>query len=160
MTKITRLLPAEAMRFKGIRLRSLKDSPEAFGTQFETASTWDESNWISQVEKLNTFIASMDGNDVGVARAAKEEDNPETAQIFSMWVAPEARGRKVASKLLHSITEWAKMENVKRLKLDVVDTNTAAISLYESHGFEANGVVGSFREPRAHITEHQRELKL
>jgi GNAT superfamily N-acetyltransferase len=160
MTEIIKLLPSEAMRFKSIRLRSLKDSPDAFGTRFETAATWDEHNWVSQVEKLNTFIASSEGIDVGVARSAKDENDPKTAWIISMWVAPEARGKKVASKLLQAIIEWAKKENLNSLKLDVVDSNKPAISLYENHGFIANGISGKFPEPRAHIMEHQRELKL
>lgn len=160
MFKIEKLLPADATRFKNIRLRSLKDSPEAFGTRFEVASTWDKDNWISQVEKLNTFIASVDGNDVGVARSMKDESSSEVGWVISMWVAPEARGKKVASQLLRSIIEWAKNENITLLKLDVVDTNKAAISLYEKHGFFANGVSGNFPKPRGHITEHQRELRL
>ena len=159
MKEIIKLLPSEAMRFKSIRLRSLKESPEAFGTRFETAVTWDDSNWISQVEKLNTFIAAIEGSDVGVVRSAKDENNPEIAWIISMWVAPEARGKKIASKLLHAIIEWAKKENLTGLKLNVVDSNKAAISLYEKHGFIANGITGQFPDPRSHITEHQRELK-
>jgi ribosomal protein S18 acetylase RimI-like enzyme len=124
------------------------------------ANAWADDNWLSQVKELTTFIASIETKDVGVARSVKDENDSKTAWIISMWVAPEARGKKVASKLLQSIVDWAKNEDVKCLKLDVVDTNTAAIKLYESYGFKPNGKTGSFPEPRTHITEHQRELKL
>ncbi len=160
MIEIIQLLPAEALRFRSIRLRCLKENPEAFGTTFETANTWDLPNWVTQVERLKTFIATISGNDVGVARIAKDEKNPEIAWVISMWVAPEARGRKVATQLLQTMIQWATERGVTLLKLDVVDSNTAAIALYKYLGFKPNGVTGSFPEPRAHITEHQMELGL
>jgi ribosomal protein S18 acetylase RimI-like enzyme len=157
---ISKVSKAETYRFKSIRMRSLKESPNAFGTSFKTALSWDDANWASQVENLNTFIASCDGEDVGVARSVVDKDDPRSAWIISMWVATDARGKKVASQLVQEIIKWAKQESVQHLKLDVVDSNKAAISLYEKLGFTANGVVGSFPEPRSHITEHQRVLKV
>lgn len=160
MMEILKLSSNEAMRFKAIRLRSLLESPDAFGTKFETANNWNDENWISQVQKMHTFIATIDGPDVGVVRLVKDENNSEIAWIISMWIAPEARGKKVGSKLLQFVIEFAKKERFKSLKLDVVDSNQAAILLYERYGFSKNGIVGNFPAPRENITEHQRELNL
>jgi hypothetical protein len=82
MIEIVRLSPNEATRFKIIRLRCLKENPEAFGTTFETASSSDENNWISQVEKTNTFIATLAGVDVGVVRTVKDEQDSESALVI------------------------------------------------------------------------------
>ncbi len=160
MLRIDKISVDEAMRFKRIRLQSLQESPEAFGSTFEVANSWDDANWISQVENLNTFIASFDGSDVGVARSVIDKDDSKTVWIISMWTAPQARGKKVGSKLIEAIIDWAKKQNVKIIKLDVVDSNRAAIGLYTKYGFLENGKKGNFPEPREKITEHQRELKL
>lgn len=160
MLHIQKISSNEAMRFKEIRLQSLRESPAAFGSTFETAMSWDDNNWISQVENLNTFIASLDGNDVGVARSVIDKDDPKAAWIISMWTAPQARGKKVGSKLIEAIIDWAKKQKIETIKLDVVDSNKAAIGLYAKFGFVENGVKGHFPAPREEITEHQRELKL
>lgn len=158
--EIFKLSPQEAMRFKAIRLRSLAEDPDAFGTKFDTAKTWSDDNWISQVQKMNTFLAMIQGNDVGVIRLVKDEEDLDVAWLISMWVAPEARGKKVASKLLDFVIDFAKKDQIKVLKLDVVDSNIAAIALYEHYGFLENGVTSKLPTPREHITEHQRELKI
>ncbi len=44
-----------------------------------------------------------------------------------MWTSQESRGKKVASRLLETIITWAKDNQVKILKLNVVDSNEAAI---------------------------------
>jgi ribosomal protein S18 acetylase RimI-like enzyme len=160
MIKVNKISIEETSRFKKIRLRSLKENPEAFGSTLETANSWDNENWISQVKNLNTFIAFSSGSDVGVVRIVQDQDDKTTAWIISMWVAPEARGKKVASKMLDQIIDWSKKNEIKCIKLDVVDTNKSAIRLYEKYNFKRNGITSNFNEPRAHLTEHQRELQL
>ncbi len=158
--KIEIITTEETLRFKKIRLESLKESPDAFGTTFDQASSWDDENWVAQVKNLVTFLASIDGEDVGVVRTVVDKDDPSVAWIISMWTSPKARGKKVGSSLIEAIIEWARGKDLKSIKLDVVDSNAAAIGLYEKYGFQKNGVISRFPEPRDHLTEHQRELKL
>ena len=91
------------------------------------AVTWHDDNWFEQVRNLNTFIASIYENDIGLTRRAIDSSNPDTAWIISMWTSQESRGKKVASRLLETIITWAKDNQVKILKLNVVDSNEAAI---------------------------------
>jgi ribosomal-protein-alanine N-acetyltransferase len=80
---------------------------------------------------MNTFIASIDGEDVGVVRTVLDKDDRKVAWIISMWTLPSARGKSVGSKLLESVIDWANSSNIKSIKLDVVDSNDSAVRLYQ-----------------------------
>jgi GNAT superfamily N-acetyltransferase len=131
MIKVEIINARETSRFKNIRLDSLKESPNAFGTTYEKALTWDKKNWEAQVTNMNTFIASIDGEDVGVVRTVLDKDDRKVAWIISMWTLPSARGKSVGSKLLESVIDWANSSNIKSIKLDVVDSNDSAVRLYQ-----------------------------
>jgi len=158
--KYLRLQTGEGQRLKEIRLLSLKSDPDAFGSTYETAVCWDDQNWEGQVKNLPTFLAHHENQDVGMVRIVKDKDDDSVAWIISMWVNPNARGLGIGKGLISQTIEWAKFEQCKVIKLDVADQNFSAVKLYERMGFQENGEVGSLPEPRTHIKEHQRELKL
>lgn len=161
MIKTEKLEPQEVGRFKEIRLRSLKEDPDAFGTTHQQALEWDDQVWIDQAANIPTFIANVDSVDRGIVRVGSDLKDPTTGWVISMWVDQQARGRGVGVKLLSELIQWCeKQTSFKVLKLDVGDYNEAAIRLYEKIGFRSNGVTGSLPEPRTHITEHQKEFKL
>ena len=107
------------------------------------------------------FLATtQEGKSVGIAVGAPRTDDQDTAGLFAMWVAPEARGRKVGTALVNAVVSWARNENYKRIILDVGDENTGAIRLYESCGFIPTGNASTLPPPRQHIREHERSLSL
>lgn len=65
---IERLGPDEGERLRRIRLRALEEAPHAFGTTLAEAARWPASRWTEQVIAFATFVAVVDGEDVGVAR--------------------------------------------------------------------------------------------
>ncbi len=157
---IERLTPDEGTRLRAIRLRALRDAPDAFGTTFEEAEPWPAEVWRRQLEELATFVAVMAGQDVGLVRGAAHDEEPDSAQLISMWVAPEARGKGASDALIDAVVAWARGEGFRRLLLDVVDDNAAAVALYARRGFVPTGVVSALPAPREHIREHQRVLVL
>ena len=67
------------------------------------------------------------------------------ANIYSVYVAPEAQGRGIARALLEqALAEARKQRGLEQIMLAVVTTNATAMRLYQSLGFERYGV-----EPRA-----------
>jgi ribosomal protein S18 acetylase RimI-like enzyme len=50
-------------------------------------------------------------------------------------VSPKMRGSGIGTKLLHTLTEYARKEGYRSVRLDVIDTNPAARRLYERVGF-------------------------
>jgi ribosomal protein S18 acetylase RimI-like enzyme len=56
-----------------------------------------------------------------------------------MWVAPEFRGKGLGRKLLRAAVEWARARKASCVDLRVTCTNTPAMHLYASEGFEPSG---------------------
>jgi GNAT superfamily N-acetyltransferase len=159
-TKIERLSVGDEARLRQIRLRALREAPEAFETTFADANARPFESWRQQLEQLATFIAVVDELDVGMARGAPHDERNDTADLISMWVAPEARRGGVGSSLIEAVAAWARAEGFQRLLLDVADGNASAMALYTQAGFVATGVVGTLPPPRAHIREIQMALTL
>ena len=159
MIRFDELAAGEGQRLRSIRLRALRDTPDAFGTTFEEASAHTAETWSKQVLELPTFVAVKDGDDVGLVRCGRDQSHVDTAWLISMWVAPEIRRTGVAAALVELVIEWARTNGVSRL-LDVADENAPAIALYDRKGFKPNGEVGALPPPGQHIREHQRELRL
>ncbi len=153
---IERLQPGEGARLKALRRASVVDSPDAFGATLQSIEERDLAGYEQQIHDLATFVAVEKGVDVGIVRGVPDEDDPGAGWLFSMWVSPDYRGHGVASQLIDVVVGWAREAGLKRLKLDVVDTNVAAIKLYERHGFLPTGFRCNYPPPREHIAEHRR----
>jgi len=158
--EIQRLSAVEGTRLRAIRLRALRDAPDAFGTTFEEAAAFPAETWAAQIEALATFIAVGEGADVGMVRGAPDEQRSDVSWLISMWVAPEVRGQGAGEALIAALAQWARSRGSVELRLDVADQNAPAIGLYARSGFEPNGVRGTLPSPRTHIREHQRVLQL
>jgi L-amino acid N-acyltransferase YncA len=67
----------------------------------------------------------------------------------SLMVAAQARGKGVGRALTTDMIGWARRSGFAAIQFNaVVDTNTAAVRLYESLGFVTLGTVpGAFRHP-------------
>lgn len=154
------LEPREWARARAIRLRALRDCPDAFGESLEREIRLSEEDWRRRLRRTDAVnvIATLDGNDdIGLIVGAPYGDD---AGLFSMWVAPKARRRGVGGLLVDAVVAWARQAQAKRILLDVGDWNAPAIGLYASRGFHPVGRAGTLPPPRQHITEHQRALIL
>ena len=56
--------------------------------------------------------------------------------LYSLWIAPEARGTGLISMLLQAAEETARSHGARELRLDVAKDNERAIAAYVSHGYE------------------------
>ena len=148
------------MRLRTIRLRALRDAPDAFGSTAEEVAARPPESWAEQLSTLPTFVAVIEGRDVGLVRFDPDEESAETGWLISMWVSPEARGAGVRGALIDALVESATSLGVAQLELDVGDYNAPAIALYSSQGVEATGETSRLDPPREHILEHRLVLKL
>ena len=146
------LLPGEVDLWRDIRLRALRDAPDAFGTTYEQASTWPGETWTTHVgwatapDALQAvYLASLGETFVGCARAS-QEDARETALVTAMWVDPAARRRGVAQALLEACEVWARSHGCRTVELEVAELNPGARLLYERAGFEVTGEIRQLRE--------------
>lgn len=159
---IEQLLPGSGDRLRSIRLRALAESPGAFGTTFAEAAAESAEGWERQVREIATFVAVVEGCDMGLVRGAPRERDGDSGDfsgdLRSMWVAPEARRRGVATGLIDAVVQWARGEGLRRLALEVVESNGPAISLYTRKGFVPTGNRSCFPPPREEVREVELEL--
>ncbi|HEX9038552.1 MAG TPA: GNAT family N-acetyltransferase [Ktedonobacterales bacterium] len=146
---IRELTGDDAAAYQALRLRALREEPEAFGSSYEesrlrpleevagrlragraagdfTSGATEESGALSGIV---TFVR---------AQGAKNRHN---ADIYGMYVAPEARGKGYGRALMQDLIARARaLEGVETLALAVVTTNAAARALYQSLGFTVYGM--------------------
>ena len=148
--EIRELTAADAEIFRALRLRALQEEPEAFGSSWEEENARPLAQTIArlQTEGMTAFGArDADGHLVGMVRLFRHDGVKVShkADIISMYVAPEARGRGVGRMLMEAAIERARATpGVEQLLLAVNATNTPARNLYLTLGFEPFG-----REPLA-----------
>jgi len=149
-------------RARAVRLRALRDAPDAFWVTAEDEAETCEEEWRQRVSRPDaaTFVSTRDGADVGLVVGARHHEHGGDAGLYSMWVAPEARGRGAGTALVRAVIDWARAAGYPLLRLDVADTNENAAALYARIGFQPTGTVGTLPPPREHITEHERALDL
>jgi GNAT superfamily N-acetyltransferase len=139
--------------FRDIRLRSLLDSPDAFGSTYGEESSraerawrdWAAGRWRGGVA---VAFAGRDptGAVVGTATGAEFEADPRVAHVYAMWVAPEVRGAGVGHALVDAVAAWARRRGCARLVLRVTETNEPARRFYAACGFADTGVREPLRE--------------
>src|SRR3984893_2661754 len=99
---------------------------------------------ILLVPERELHLVRMDGVIVGSAHLVKPPRNNEAqafaAQLMHAFVAPYARGHGLARMLTEGVEARARDLGYHVLNLDVRETQSAAIRLYESLGFVRWGV--------------------
>jgi ribosomal protein S18 acetylase RimI-like enzyme len=143
------LTEADAAAWRELRLRMLREHPDAFGSSYEENVTRPVESFAQRLREAHnlpdSFIlgAFEAGKLVGSAGLSREQGAKDRhkADIFSVYVAPELRGRGVARALLTELIVRARAApGLEQLQLAVTTHSAAARSLYAALGFETYGV--------------------
>ena len=130
--------------FREVRLQALRESPDAFGSTYESAVQRDPQSWEEQLGSTtsgvdrNTQLAFAEEQCIGLAALYREPAAP-SGDLIMMWVDPRYRGTRAASLLVAQLLAWAKESGFSSVSLDVTDSNTRAIRFYENQGFHETG---------------------
>ncbi len=99
---------------------------------------------VMLVPERELFVGRVDGVITGSAQLVRQPRNNEAqafaAAIMHAFVAPFARGQGLARLMTIRIEDRARALSYRVLNLDVRETQTAAIALYESLGYERWGI--------------------
>ena len=92
------------------------------------------------VPQRSLFVARLNGAIVGSAQLVRPPRNNE-AQVFAAaittnFIAPFARGHGLARDITIAVERAAREDGFSHLTLDVRETQTAAIQLYQSLGYK------------------------
>jgi len=146
---VRRIRAEEWRALRALRLRALADAPDAFlmtlaDVELDPDEVWQE--WAERAATSERTAVFVDDDFTGMAGGHVGEGDDSDAVLFGMWVAPERRGSGLAEALVETVVGWARTRGVERVVLNVVDSNTPAIRLYERCGFRDTGVRGRMRD--------------
>ena len=140
----------DAPEYRALRLRALREDGEGFMTTYEEAAARPLEATVERLRPQEggfTLGAILGNTLVGMATLYTEDGRKERhrAEIVSVYVAPEARQRGVARRLLQEVIARAPaVPHVEQIRLSTVTVNDGARALYRSLGFVPYGI-----EPRA-----------
>lgn len=156
MEQTIRLLtPDDAPNFLALRLRGLRECPDAFAASPEEEEHRSPENvraWVQSTEAgaiIGAFEREAGGAEllVGLAGVHREEmiKLRHKAILWGMYVAPESRGRGIGMAVLaFALEHAARVLRVRQVNLGVNTRNAAAIALYRKAGFEEYGIEKGF----------------
>jgi ribosomal protein S18 acetylase RimI-like enzyme len=140
--QIRRLTPADATLYRSLRLRALREHPDAFTSSYEEDRTQPVEAAAARLAS-HAFWGAYQGSElygfVGLEREPRPK-NRHKATVVGMYVASEVAGQGVGRALLEALLAHARTEGLESLVLTVTDGNAAALHLYEQAGFRSFGV--------------------
>ena len=154
------LAEADADDFVRLRLRALKEHPEAFGSSYEEERIRPSGEVAAPLRRPTdapddfTLGAFREGQLVGIASFSREigQKVRHRGAVRGMYVPVEDQGRGIGRALITRAIQRARLaDGLEQVGLAVATRNERARSLYASLGFETYGV-----EPNALIVEGQR----
>jgi len=148
---IRELSATDWFNYKAIRLMSLQDSPDSFGSTYEREVLFKTDQWKSRLNGSSTahdsvtFAAVYEDTFIGLLSCVIQAPSTNRAKLYQMWVRPEHRGNGVGVDLVTRAKQWAYSRHVSNLSLSVTMINSDAINLYSKLGFKAVGETESLR---------------
>ena len=98
-----------------------------------------------------TFVAAWEAGEAGDAlgcgamRRMTDQDGT-YGEIKRMFVKPEARGHRIAEKILNQLDAEARRDGISRLLLETGVRQPEAIRLYERCGYTVRGSFGGYSD--------------
>ena len=130
---------------RDLRLRALRDAPEAFAQSLAATEALTEMEWRQQAITLteaNYCIALLAFHEqpIGIIEMSVDHLWQNAGYLGGMWVAPEARRTGVGSRLLEKGLEILQQWGLAHVRFCVARHQLHAISLYRRFGFRETGV--------------------
>ena len=107
--------PDDWQTWREIRLRSLVDAPEAFGSTLEREEAFEEAHWRQRLESVSVVV-TVDGEPVALGGGFRVREG--WMQVIAMWTDPAYRRRGLSLAILDVVVAAARAEGL-RLVLDV-----------------------------------------
>ncbi len=136
---IHRATASDANQLREIRLLSLRDEPDAFGSTLKEAERFVPAQWELMATSWNYFLAVNDSDVVGMAGGGRYEKMSDARWLYGMFVRTEVRGTGVATRLVREVAQWARREGVETLGLHVTTSLPRARAFYSRLGFSDVG---------------------
>lgn len=115
----------------------------------EKGEAFIDEEGFKQIIKVDTdqirnlfLVAEVNGRIVGFSRCEGSNLKRSSHKVeFGVCVLKKYWGYKIGENLLKTSIHWADSSGVKKITLNVLETNEKAITLYEKFGFEVEGIL-------------------
>lgn len=141
MVEVRAVRPDEWKSLKSVRLRALRDSPDAFCTTYVEAAAYGDEVWIDRAgaeSNSMSFVAIDREEFVGLAVGVMCDDG--VLDVVSVWVDPRHRGAGIAARLMSAVEDWGTALGAAAARLDVEAGNERAGEFYAKLGYTSTGV--------------------
>jgi len=99
-------------------------------------SPWSASQYKEEFSSpTRHFVVAVDADQNIIGYAGVFAPGAAEADILTLGVVPEHRGKGIAKALMALIINWAKEQGTTAMMLEVKTDNLQAIGLYESLGY-------------------------
>lgn len=138
MITIKPLLPEH---WEGVRRIHLEGIATGMAT-FEMDSAPDWETWSEDHLEYGRLVALYDGRVVGWAALTGVSDRCVYAGVaeVSIYIAEQARGQGVGSKLMEALIEASEANGIWTLQAGIFAGNAVSVALHEKHGFRVVGL--------------------
>ena len=111
-------------------------------------SPWSASQYREEFSSpTRYFVVAIDEQQSIVGYAGVFAPGEAEADILTVGVVPEQRGKGIAKALMAQITDWAKSQGTTAMMLEVKVDNVEAIGLYQSLGYSQLNVRKNYFGP-------------
>lgn len=147
MIEITKMTDAHISQIAGIEKLCFSDP-------------WSENSIASELDnRLSYWLVALDGNTV--AGYIGSQSVLDEADMMNVAVHPDYRRQGIGEKLVLELANALNGKGIRGLMLEVRESNTPAISLYEKLGFVQVGLRKNYyRNPRENALIMRKELSL
>ncbi len=138
--EIVNLKPSQWKEYKDLRLKALKEEPQAYLSTYTRSSKEADDKWKNRLgdalkEKSQWILLAKQGDRlVGMVGAFLIEKS--TVEVIATYVVNEARGQGISKRLMnHLIAKIKQNKSIKKLIVEVNATQLPAYNLYLKCGF-------------------------
>ncbi len=136
---VRRARVGDELVLRDLRLRALREEPEAFGSTYEREVARTIADWQGWMSPGVTFVLYDSAGAQGMVAGVMDAADSAVVHLMAMWVNPEMRGTGGADELVQALMTWACSVDAKRVRLKVIEGNDRARRFYERKGFRPTG---------------------
>jgi ribosomal protein S18 acetylase RimI-like enzyme len=142
--QIIKLPLSRWQEYKNLRLRALKDEPQAFSSSYTKEAAYPDEKWQERLstacQEINSWLLFAQKNRrlVGMI-GGWVEPGKDVITIFGMFVVKRERGQGIAKMLFNKLLSTIKQTSFSRCMLEVNIDQQAAFHLYQTVGFQIVG---------------------
>jgi GNAT superfamily N-acetyltransferase len=145
--------PDDWREWREIRLRSLSDTPDAFGSTYEREVGFDEAAWRERTTSGPRVLVVREGRPVALGGGFWPGEGE--LMVFGMWTDPAHRRQGHATAILDAVVGWARAHGLQ-VVLHVNLTQPGARATYEHYGFVGTGETEELRPGSDQVIELMR----